>query len=245
MKSVICNTCVQQMTVMMNTARLAIFVQKDLLVERRNVFSTICVKMKNVKVLKVARRFMQFSSPNQWKKARKLKEEKGIENNFLIKVIVRILPTTWKRKIKRVILKANPTKEEEEGRKSWKRTKSRNEEAEDRKKTRRILPRIEEIKGENLGKPHLTQRKQTQIVIVMNIRAKKILGKSLIIRTIIRIRIVISIKDKTPNNSTTSTTSRSRKRMLKNQVTGNQKEIIIILWQTTKCRIRLKFKQVI
>ena len=61
-------------------------------------------------------------------------------------MIVRILPTTWKRKIKRVILKANPTKEEEEGR-------------EFRKKTRRILPRIEEITGENLGKHQLTQRK--------------------------------------------------------------------------------------
>jgi len=47
------NTYAPLLNVMMNTARLAIFVKETYVVERKDVITTICVKMKHVP-LKIA-----------------------------------------------------------------------------------------------------------------------------------------------------------------------------------------------
>ena len=53
-ETVNCNTYAPLLNVMMNTARLAIFVKETYVVERKDVITTICVKMNHVTYLKIA-----------------------------------------------------------------------------------------------------------------------------------------------------------------------------------------------
>jgi len=85
------NTYAPLLNVMMNTARLAIFVKETYVVERKDVITTICVKIKLVSLSKIAIEFIRFSS--------KRKEEKGVYHLKKVKNMSQILGLTKTREI--------------------------------------------------------------------------------------------------------------------------------------------------